>query len=52
MPIEVKCEVMDTQLLARFWSGHPQLRRGTAQLLERMMVFHRGVHTVSKHPHI
>lgn len=45
MPIEVKWDVMDTLLLARFWSGHPQLRRGTAQLLERIMVFHRGVHT-------
>lgn len=45
MPIEVTWEVMDTQLLQRFWSGHPRLRRGTAHLQERVMVFHRGIHT-------
>lgn len=49
MPVEVNWGVMDTGLLARFWSGHPQLRRGTAELLERILVFHRGVHTVSPH---
>ncbi len=47
MPIEVNWEVMDTQLLQRFWSGHPSLRRGSAHLQERVMVFHRGIHTVS-----
>ena len=50
MPIEVTWEVMDTQLLQRFWSGHPRLRRGTAHLQERVMVFHRGIHTVSPPP--
>lgn len=51
MPIEVNWDVMDTQLLQRFWSGHPRLRRGTAELLERVMVFHRGIHTVSNPLH-
>ena len=50
MPIEVNWEVMDTQLLQRFWSGHPSLRRGSAHLQERVMVFHRGIHTVSLSP--
>jgi len=51
MPIEVNWDVMDTQLLQRFWSGHPRLRHGTADLLERVMVFHRGIHTVSLREH-
>ena len=46
MPVEVNWNFMDTQLLGRFWSGHPQLRQGTAELLERTLVFHRGIHTV------
>lgn len=50
MPIEVNWDAMDTQLLQRFWSGHPRLRRGTAELLERVMVFHRGIHTVRTPP--
>ena len=50
MPVEVNWGFMDTQLLGRFWSGHPQLRRGTAELLERTLVFHRGIHTVQLLP--
>ena len=46
MPIEISWEYMDTQLLQRFWSGHPHLQQGTADISERMLVFHRGVHTV------
>lgn len=47
MPIEVSWEYMDTQLLQRFWSGHPHLQMETADISERMLVFHRGIHTVS-----
>lgn len=46
MPVEVNWDFMDTQLLGRFWSGHPRLRQGTAELLERALVLHRGIHTV------
>ena len=47
MPIEISWEYMDTQLLQRFWSGHPHLQTETADISERMLVFHRGIHTVS-----
>lgn len=46
MPVDVNWDFMDTQLLGRFWSGHPRLRQGTAELLERALVLHRGIHTV------
>lgn len=46
MPIEVSWEYMDTQLLQRFWSGHPQLQMQMADISERILVFHRGIHTV------
>ena len=46
-PVEVNWEYMDTELMQRYWANHEAERAGTAPISDRILVFHRGISTVS-----
>ena len=46
-PVEVNWEYMDTGLMQRYWANHEEERSGTASISDRILVFHRGISTVS-----
>lgn len=40
----VDWSTLDTRLLRRYWAGHPEERRAAPpQLVDRVLIFHRGV---------
>ena len=43
MPVAVNWKHMDDALLTGYWSNHQDERRNLAEMLDRVLVFHRGV---------
>ena len=48
-PVEVNWEYMDSSLMQRFWKNHEEERADVASISDRILVFHRGISTVSLH---
>ena len=46
-PVEVNWEYMDMDLMHRFWANHADERGSKASISDRILVFHRGISTVS-----
>ncbi len=47
MPVEVDWSKNDTSLIGRFWDAHPGQQAEAAEISDRILVFHRGIDTVS-----
>jgi hypothetical protein len=47
MPVEVDWSKNDTSLMGRFWAAHPGEQAEAAEISDRILVFHRGVDTVT-----
>lgn len=50
MPVEVDWSRNDTDLLGRFWDQHQGQQEASAEISDRILVFHRGIDTV-RPPH-
>ncbi len=48
MPVEVDWSKNDTSLVSRFWASHPGEQAEAAEISDRILVFHRGIDTVSR----
>ena len=46
-PVEVNWEYMDMDLMHRFWANHADERGSKASISDHILVFHRGISTVS-----
>lgn len=47
MPVEVDWSKHDRSLVGRFWAAHPGEQAEAAEISDRILVYHRGVDTVS-----
>jgi energy-converting hydrogenase Eha subunit F len=52
MPVEVDWSKHDTSLVGRFWAAHPGEQAEAAEISDRILVYHRGVDTVTLLCHV